>query len=73
VEATRLGSFGNNMGKWSQAILSQEGDVYGVPWSAEKVLKIRPLTDEADGMGTLDIDTAVKKAGDPGDLEHIAH
>ena len=47
------------MGKWSQAILSQEGDVYGVPWSAEKVLKIRPLTDQADGMGTLDIDTAV--------------
>lgn len=70
VEATRLGSFGNNMGKWSQAILSQEGDVYGVPWSAEKVLKIRPLTDQADGMGTLDIDTAVKEAGD---LEHIAH
>ena len=68
VEATRIGSFGNNMGKWSQAILSQEGDVYGVPWSADKVLKIRPVTDQADGMGTLAIDTVVTAR----DLEHIA-
>ena len=46
-EVTRLGSFGNTMGKWSQAILSPHGDVYGVPWSADKVLKIRPESDEA--------------------------
>ena len=48
-QAKQLGTLGNSIAKWSQAILSSNGDVYGVPWSAEKVLKIRPQTDEAPG------------------------